>query len=135
MNPCYPITKKYLHSLMNRCIRGPYVQWCESLPPLNFSGAGYSIVCWRGCRQILYSICPTYRNVNFDSTIEIGFLILPFVINITVLMSDRSVSLTFSNNFLIHWSEYEYFLNLSKKESSPFSNPLSIKSWSIQFSL
>jgi hypothetical protein len=22
MNPCFPITKKYLHNLMNRCIRG-----------------------------------------------------------------------------------------------------------------
>jgi hypothetical protein len=32
-NPYFPITKKYLQNLMNRCIRGPYVQWCERRSP------------------------------------------------------------------------------------------------------
>src|SRR5450759_4376036 len=30
----WPCTmRKLLHILMNRCIRDPYVQWCERLPP------------------------------------------------------------------------------------------------------
>ena len=31
MCPCLLITKKWLHFLTNRCIRDPYVQWCERL--------------------------------------------------------------------------------------------------------
>ena len=35
---------------MNRCIRDPYVQWCERRTPLvNSSGAVYSIIGWRSC--------------------------------------------------------------------------------------
>ena len=33
---------------MNRCIRDPYVQWCESLSlSVSTDGAGYSISGWR----------------------------------------------------------------------------------------
>ena len=37
--------KQYLHNSMNRCIRDPYVQWCERLSlPVYSGGAAYSIV-------------------------------------------------------------------------------------------
>ncbi|MFM7857575.1 MAG: group II intron maturase-specific domain-containing protein [Flammeovirgaceae bacterium] len=43
--PMLSYYKKYPHNLMNRCIRDPYVQWCESLSRLALdSRAGYSIV-------------------------------------------------------------------------------------------
>jgi hypothetical protein len=33
---------------MNRCIRGPYVQWCERrTPSVSSGGAVYSITSWR----------------------------------------------------------------------------------------
>jgi hypothetical protein len=46
MNRYNHITKKYLLNFMNRCIRGPYVQWCERrTSPVNSGEAVYSILC------------------------------------------------------------------------------------------
>ena len=45
MNLCSITTSKYPHNLMNRCKRGPYVQWCERrTSSLRSSEAIYSIV-------------------------------------------------------------------------------------------
>ncbi len=44
MNLCSITTSKYPHNLMNRCIRDPYVQWCERRTSSLTSGeAVYSI--------------------------------------------------------------------------------------------
>jgi hypothetical protein len=44
MDQCPNTTKKYPDNLMNRCIREPYVQWCERRTSSLTSGeAVYSI--------------------------------------------------------------------------------------------
>ena len=55
-NLCLLIIRKLLHFLTNRCIREPYVQWCERLSPsAKAGGAVYSI---GGSFFIQFSLIP-----------------------------------------------------------------------------
>jgi len=49
--------KAVMVCLVNRCMRDPHVQWCESLSPsASAGGAGYLIKGWRFCLSLL--VCP-----------------------------------------------------------------------------
>ena len=71
MCPCLLITKKWLHFLTNRCIRDPYVQWCERLSRSANCRLGGLLDCAFGFlfkgRQslfVLFSRCLFCRNMK-----------------------------------------------------------------------
>src|SRR5690554_3650631 len=56
-NLCLLITSKMRHFLTNRCIREPYVQWCERLSPsAKAGGAVYSIRGWCSLSSVNFPI-------------------------------------------------------------------------------
>ena len=77
---------------MNRCIRDPYVQWCERCTPLvTTGGAAYSISCFYSsivtilkllnCVSILYAFDSTVlivsnNHLNFFSAVVIEYNLL-----------------------------------------------------------
>ena len=97
MNLCSLTMKKYLHNLMNRCIRDPYVQWCESLSLLAFaSRVGYSIASRRVFSSLHSKPC------------------LSSLVNVTPLFISQSCGgAFFTDNFLhLHYTEHTLWLAL-----------------------
>ena len=78
-NLCLLIIRKLLHFLTNRCIREPYVQWCERLSPsAKAGGAVYS----RFSQTIMYLHWHKAKAVVVDKGM-----------GVTSAMSNRTISI------------------------------------------